>query len=397
VVEPEAGYTVLRVKQDVFENSSVGGMITMANQDGTRPATSGGVDWRLFAFNGGWLVRGQAILSRGDGSETGYGFNAAIEKVSGEHIRGSVGTTIKDPKLDVNRLGYTARANTRRVWGWMQYRTKKDWWIVRNSYNNVNAWSSWNYDGINYELGGNFNNWIDFTNNWGLGTTFSVQAEKYSDRETRGNGVWVWPEYPTFAGYFDLETDNRKAVSFHVAPSMGTDRGGTWWSNHFCTHYRPRSNLEFGLGATYHRTNNGTIWVTNVGDRSLFGDLDKDQISLSASAGVVLNRNLTLQLSAVGLIAGLDYGNYRYYEGDNEYSDPVAGVDADYNYSALNSTMLIRWEYHPGSTLYLVWTRARSEVAGDVNDLDFSRDFERFFSRGSENLFLVKTSYWLNI
>jgi hypothetical protein len=32
-----------------------------------------------------------------------------------------------------------------------------------------------------------------------------------------------------------------------------------------------------------------------------------------------------------------------------------------------------------------------------VNDLDLSRDFERFYSSGGDNVFLIKASYWLNI
>jgi len=72
-------------------------------------------------------------------------------------------------------------------------------------------------------------------------------------------------------------------------------------------------------------------------------------------------------------------------------------INHDYNYSALNSTLLIRWEYNPGSTIYLVWTRSRSQNDDRFNDLDFSRDFDRFFSAGSENIFLIKASYWMNM
>jgi len=115
------------------------------------------------------------------------------------------------------------------------------------------------------------------------------------------------------------------------------------------------------------------------------------------SASILVTRDLSIQLSAEGLIAGLDYQNYRYYLGGNKYSDPIENYDSDYNYSALNSTLLMRWEYIPGSTLFLVWTRSRPEVDDEVNNLDFNRDFRRFFSSGSSNVFLVKVTYWLNI
>jgi hypothetical protein len=78
-------------------------------------------------------------------------------------------------------------------------------------------------------------------------------------------------------------------------------------------------------------------------------------------------------------------------------SGDVEVPNSDYNYSSLNSTLVMRWEYLSGSTLYFVWTRSRPEVDDTVNDLNLSRDFDRFFSAGASNIFLVKASYWLNI
>jgi len=397
VVEPSANYSVLRVKQDIFKNSSIGGMLTLVSQDGVHPAATGGLDWRIYTNDGSWLFDGQTVFSRVDSKHTGYGLDATIEKVSGKHMRGAVGFTIKDPNLRINRLGYTPRVNSRSFWGWFQYRTTDDWWIIRNSYNNFNISSGWNYDGVNYSFNSDFNTYIEFKNYWSLGGGIQMQGEKYSDLETRGNGLWQWPVYPTFSWWMCLETDQRKKISLCWNPGSGSDRGGSWWANFIGAAYRPRTNMEFSIGANYHRTFKGTRWVDNIGDSSLFADLDNDQVFLQASASVLINRNLSIQLSAEGLISGLDYQNYRYYRGGNNYSDHIHNYSYDYNYSALNSTLLVRWEYLPGSTLYLVWTRARPEFDPSVNDLDLSRDLDRLFSSGSRNLFLIKASYWMNI
>jgi hypothetical protein len=54
--------------------------------------------------------------------------------------------------------------------------------------------------------------------------------------------------------------------------------------------------------------------------------------------------------------------------------------------------MVVRWEYRPGSTLFLVWSQTRS---GFKNDglFDFSRDFEGLFNENPHNIFLLKFSY----
>jgi hypothetical protein len=402
VVEKSANYSVLRVKQDIFGNSHVGGMLTMASQESVHPAVTGGIDWRLATGNSMWVLSGQTVFSRVNNQETGFGFEAQLDKSAGDHFRGAVGVEIKDPNLNLNRLGFIYRNNQREVWSWFQYRTRDDWWIIRNSWNNLNFHSSWNYDGINNSLGGNFNTFIEFINYWSLNWSFSVQAEKYSDLETRGNGIWQWPVYPTAASWLNINTDQRKNVYFHLGLGGGDDRGGNHRSIGFDINTRPRSNIELTTGIGLQRYRNATRWVTNVYDendelKSVFGDLDQDVINLYMSGSWLLSRDLSLQFSAVGLLSGLDYQNYRYYLGGNEYSEPLTDFNTDYNYSAINSTLLLRWEYMPGSTLYMVWTRARPEVDYGANNLVLDRDLDRFFSRGSTNVFLIKASYWLNI
>ncbi len=406
VVEPTANYSVMRVKQDIFGNSNIGAMMTLASQDYHHPAMTGGVDWRLQTGNGLWGLRGQTVFSRVDNVNTGFGLDVTAEKLAGKHIRGAVGGTIKDPHLQINRLGFTSRNDQQNAWGWIQYRTQDDWWIIRNSYNNFNTYFTWNYAGVNINKGGNFNTYIEFLNNWSLGGGVSIQAERYSDLETRGNGLWEWPVHPTFSWWASLNTDYRKKVSFRINPGSGGDRGGSWWANYVGAEYRPRGNMEFSVGVNYHRSFNGTRWITNwdhdgqddTDKLAMFADLDNDRVSMYLTAGVMLTRNLSWQISGQGLISSLDYHNYRQYLGGNNY-DPNVGYTGNHDgtYSALNSTMLVRWEYRPGSTIYFVWTRSRPEWDDSINNLEISNEIDRFFSRGAENVWLIKASYWWNI
>lgn len=397
VVEPEASYSVLRLKRELFRNSAIGGMLTLASQESRLPATTGGIDWRLSTNNNAWGFRGQTVFSRLDSKHTGYGVDVTFERTGGKHIRGAFGGTIKDRFLNLNRLGYISRADSRSAWGWLQYRTTDPWWIFQETYNNFNIYPAWNFDGVRIQLGGNFNTNITFTNFWFLGGGVEVQAERYSDTETRGNGLWVWPKYPTFSWWMSLTTDQRKKLWFNWNPGSGGDRGGNWWANYVGFGLRPRANMEFSAGMNYKRELGGTRWIGNAGSQSVFADLDRDEMYLEASASIVVNRNLTVQLSSQGLGAGLDYSRYRYYLGGDTYSEPLDGVNTDYNYSEMNSTLLIRWEYRPGSTLYLVWTRSRPEFDPKENNLDVSRDLKRMFSGNAENIFLVKASYWMSI
>lgn len=403
VVEPQAVYSVLRIKQDVLSNSNVGILLSNLSQEFYHPATTGGLDWQLYTKNGVWGFGGQSVFSRVDDEHVGFGLAAEVFKAAGKHIRGSIGMTIKDPHLEINRLGYTSRNDYRSGSIWVQYRTQDDWWIVRNSYNNLNGYAAWNYAGNNIDKGWNFNTYIEFTNYWSLGGGFNQDFTEYSDWETRGNGLWVWPK--SWSWWASLNTDSRKNISVNLNPGSGHERFGSWWAHYTGIAYRPAANMEYEIGVNIIKTNAERRWVDNPTDTltgeniPLFGALEQTKVTIFASAGVTFTRNLSCQLSANGLMSGLDYEDYRRYLGDNQYGLPgdIPAPNADYNYSSLNSTLLIRWEYLPGSTLYVVWTRSRPEVDGSVNDLDLSRDFDRFFSAGAKNIFLVKASYWLNI
>jgi hypothetical protein len=56
---------------------------------------------------------------------------------------------------------------------------------------------------------------------------------------------------------------------------------------------------------------------------------------------------------------------------------------------------VVRWEYKPGSTLFVVWQQARENDAVP-GGFRFGRDVTGIFGVPPKNVFLVKLAYWLN-
>lgn len=400
IVEPTANYNVFRIKQDFKGTSYVGGMLTMASQDKVHPSVTGGIDYRVRFLNDTWQVNGQGVFSRNEPGVTGYGMDFNVEKSAGENIRGAVGYEMKDD-LDLNRLGFSGREAYKGGWLWWQYRTNNKHGILNKTWHNINYGAGYNDDNININNYANYNFSIEFINYWILDGGVNWNWNKYDDRETRGYDLWDFPFDWSWWSY--LYSDPRKKVSIILNPGSGKSRNGTWWAHYTGLELRPKSNIEMSTGVNILKNRNQTRWVENVLDANdnleqmVFADLNKDEIQIDFSISYVPKSNLSVQVSAQGVIAALDYSNYRKYEGKDNYSSATGEFDHDYNWSALNTMLLVRWEYHPGSTLYLVWTRVRSEFDDQTNNLDLSRDFDRFFSAGSNNVFLVKLSYWMNI
>ena len=66
---------------------------------------------------------------------------------------------------------------------------------------------------------------------------------------------------------------------------------------------------------------------------------------------------------------------------------------------------MLRWEWRPGSTLFLVWQQSRiNSLRGDgltgtdpwIGGLDLTRDVGDMFSTPADNIFAIKVNYWLN-
>jgi len=79
----------------------------------------------------------------------------------------------------------------------------------------------------------------------------------------------------------------------------------------------------------------------------------------------------------------------------------TAGIFDGFNYREFRSNAVMRYEYRPGSALFIVWQQGRSDYlvrtdAGYNDGYDFRRDYGATFRSHPNNTFLVKWSYWLN-
>ena len=69
-------------------------------------------------------------------------------------------------------------------------------------------------------------------------------------------------------------------------------------------------------------------------------------------------------------------------------------TNPDFNVRQFRSNAVLRWEYLPGSSLFLVWSHGRDDDT-DIGGFDLSRDVGDLFRTAPSNAFMVKLSYWL--
>jgi hypothetical protein len=253
------------------------------------------------------------------------------------------------------------------------------------------------------QLGGNFNAHWQFQNLWSTGFGVNVNASNFDDRLTRGGpGGLTLPGRSSWQ-YFN--TNDRRKVSLNWNSAFGGDGYGRFFEFQPAVVFRPISSFSTEIGFNYNNNINDAQWVTEVtdGDRTryVFGHLEQKTHSLTMRVNYTMTPSLSLQVYAQPFVSAGRYVNYKeLVNGRAErYEDryvPYAYADAaDFSFLSFRTTNVLRWEYRPGSTLFVVWQQGR-EGQGVPGRFDLRSDYSDLFSTPAANTLLIKFAYWMN-
>ncbi len=442
-VEPLTGYTVLRARKEFQNQSSLGFMTTSTNRQLDEDvsflaanAYAGGLDydWRLSpmynvsGYFAGTHIKGNTEsitrlqennvhgFQRPDADYlgvdadataiSGHAGSVSFGKISGEKTRFSSYVGYKTPGFDTNDLGFMRRADERNQSNWFQWRNFTPGKYVRTRNFNINQYAGWNFGGDRTYSGGNINSHWTFTNYYSIGGGFNLDAAPFRDRVTRGGpGVLGNPGKNL---WYYANTDNRKALSFsysggHWADTKNSARHDIMPS----VNWRATSSMSLNVGLRYFINHDDSQWVVNEDladgtQRYVFGRIDQKTMSFTTRFNYTMSPTLSLQVYAEPFVSAGEYSNYKeLVDGRADaYEDryrPYAYSDsADFNIRSFRTTNVLRWEYRPGSSLFLVWQQGKQDDQS-YGDFRFGRDFGGVFTAPSRNVFLIKFSYWLNM
>ncbi|MCK4494803.1 MAG: hypothetical protein KAU91_00515, partial [Candidatus Aminicenantes bacterium] len=291
----------------------------------------------------------------------------------------------------------------------------------------------------NYDFGGNktWDGYLaiaqgQFLNYWGFNVMFAYNPKTISNDLTRGGPLALIP-----AGFqidWRFNSDSRKPIVISANTSLySRPTEGYRWNSGFSLRWKPRSNISLSFGPGYFVRRSELLWVTRVNDslmtetygtRYIFGRLFQRLLSSEIRLNWIFTPKMSLQLYLQPFLAVGKYDKFKElarpkkYEynifGENEstivYADGIYTVDPDgpgaaeafsfynpdFNMKSLRGTIVLRWEYLPGSTLYFVWTQNRADYS-NPGDFNFSRDMGDLLTAPGDNIFLIKVSYRWNI
>lgn len=439
-VEPFTSYSVARASREFTNQSQIGFMFTATNRDLDAPmrplvassAYTGGIDfdWRLSrrykveGYLAGSTVQGDAAaiaslqqsnrhsFQRPDATHVelddtrtslqGHAGSLAFVKHGGERVRFSSYWGYKSPGFEINDLGFMSRADQISQSNWLQWRFDRPNRFKRNIRVNFNQWSGYNFDGDRLNLGGNINAHIQFANNWRIGSGLNVNADGFDDRLTRGGPGGL--RNGRIGNWHYLDSDDRKPVVFNWFGFVGTDRHGSreLEASPRLT-FRPTSALTLSPGISYRRNRNEQQWIEALDlDRThyIFGRIDQTTLGMTMRVNYTMSPRLSLQVYAEPFTSTGRYTNFKELASgrapyDRRYAAIAYDGNPDFRYTSFRTTNVLRWEYRPGSTLYVVWQQGREQV-DERSDYSLGRSVGDIFAAPGRNVFLVKVAHWIN-
>jgi Domain of unknown function (DUF5916) len=213
------------------------------------------------------------------------------------------------------------------------------------------------------------------------------------------------------APWFFIRGDDRKPIVGYLSGNFFKGDGGRS-SN---VSLSPEVNVKMmgRMSSTF-----GLNWSRNIddkqfysfyndaaGDHYTFAHLDQNTTSLTMRVNYTFTPDVSLQTYVQPFISKGTFTNVRELTANpraDDYDDryqPYTIADADaggFNFRQLQSNVVFRWEYKPGSTFFAVWNHGRQGSIGEEGDKDFRGDVRDLFSLHPHNTFLIKMSYWLN-
>jgi hypothetical protein len=315
----------------------------------------------------------------------------------------NVQVAFKSPGFDVNDLGFQPRADVITQNSWFQFRGMTPGKYTRNRFLNFNQWSAFNYGGDRLETGGNVNaNW-EFQNLWRAGGGISFNVRTFDDRLTRG-GPGGYNE-PNINSWQWVNTNDRKVLSLQWNSGFGGNGHGRYYEFEPRVVIRPVSSFSTEVGFRYNNNIEDAQWVAEAFDTAgrhyVFGRLEQETHSLTLRVNYTMTPNLSLQIYGQPFTSAGHYATYKeLVDGRAErYEERYAPYDyllnADFNVLSFRTTNVLRWEYRPGSTLFVVWQQGR-EGAGEPGRFSYGRNYSTLFSTPASNTLLVKFAYWMN-
>jgi len=332
----------------------------------------------------------------------------------------------KSPGLEINDMGFMRQADWFINVLWTGYNFTEPFSIFRSLHLNHDVYTISDFGGNLLNAGYEWNVNANLKNFWNAGIGGGYEFLNTSNTILRGGPSMHLPS--GWRLYSRVSSDSRKKLSGSVRSFVNgkAEDVSRSYSLGASLTIRPANTLRISISPDYSIRSDEFQYVTqrNFNDqkRYLFGKIDQKVLSMSLRINYTIIPDLTIQYWGQPFTATGGYSNFkmitdpkaaklsdRYHEYTSDQvtrEDSYYGIDEnrngsyDYNFgipdfsiSEWLSNLVIRWEFLPGSTAYLVWSQSRDYFSPNGKFEIWNNLNELFTDKRANDVFLLKISY----
>ena len=363
-------------------------------------------------------------------SMTGTGTRLWLNKQNGSVIMNAALGYIA-PKFDVNDVGFMSRTDVINGHYGMGYKwTEPNKWRKYQDYI-VALFGVYDFQGNRTWSGVFAEGSTEFINNYSTSYRAAYNPQNISNRRTRGGPLMISDPGYELGGYFD--TDGSKKLFYYIEGGMYSQPKPGSWNSYLYPgiEWKPVSNFNVSIGpgwerlvedAQYVGTYDDPLATSTYGHRYVFSNLNQTTVSANIRLNCSFTPTASLQIYLQPLVSSGDYTDFKelarpssyeflhYGQNGSTFNDTTGTADPDgsgpappidignpdFNFRSLRGNAVFRWEYRPGSTLFLVWTQERVD-SESYGTLDFNHSMHTLFDQQPQDVFLAKVTYYLGL
>lgn len=358
-------------------------------------------------------------------SLTGTGGKLEIGKAGGGNWRYSGGLIWRSPELELNDIGFLRQADEIKQTTSVRRLFLKPTNFYRRAHIELQQYTTYDFEGnynrIQYEMQG----YINYKNNWWTEIGAAHKPRIFSNTVLRGGPRWRWSD-ENF-GYLFFGSDNRKKFNFTLGYVNSHAAQNNFSLERYVLrfNYQPFDAFSLSVSSEYEENPNKTQYVTetsfNGSSRYITGNIDQRTFSTSIRFNYSINPNLSIQYYGQPFISRGTYTDFNYvnnpiaedinervsmYTGNQITSstdsylidENIDGImdyeieNPDFSFVQFRSNLVVRWEYIPGSEIFLVWSQGVVGSANPYETLGSNLDGQ-IFGQKKDNTFLLKATY----
>ncbi|HEX5063022.1 MAG TPA: DUF5916 domain-containing protein [Kofleriaceae bacterium] len=347
---------------------------------------------------------------------------------SGEtkHVRWAQGGDLRTPGLELNDAGFQMYSDRVDPWLWGEYREDDPGDTVLNWRAQSILFSSHDMEPRLLTYGVDFNASAQLANYWFVRNGWHVEAGGWDTTALRGGDA--------------LRTDTRLASTAGISTDSRKDVRGEFWVNgnrNFAAdamqvntggavYVQARSNIDIWTALDWTQRTDPMQYIDQIEDDAgrthyVFGTIAQTTVSVTTRVNWTFSPKLSLQVYAQPFVAAGNYSELKDVDNPhakrfsdrfhmlsgNDYTEMDGTVTVshngnysfdrpDFNIGELRSTVVLRWEYRPGSAVFAIWSHGRSNSVDD-GAFDLAKDVTDLGRAPGEHIVMVKANYWIGL